>query len=114
VTVKTDKSALYGKVKEILSPLLGSDPDNVMTEGGRGVIKTWSCWVAEAKGVNLPRISQLECICRAVSSLTGEKLTKDVAVHISLISNGPGRLLSAPLIPVTPECFAGVVFVWGV
>jgi hypothetical protein len=67
---------LYLKVVEILTPLLGNDPDNVMTERGRGVIKTWSCWVAEAKGANFPHISQVACIRREVCSITGEKLPK--------------------------------------
>jgi predicted transposase YbfD/YdcC len=83
ITVKTDKPALYGKVKEILIPLLGNDPDNVVTERDRGVRKTWSCWVADAKGANFPHISQVACICREVYSLTGEKLTKDVAVVVT-------------------------------
>jgi len=59
---------------EILTPVLRNDPDNVMTECGRGVIKTWSCWVAEVKGANFPHISQAACISREVSRITGEKL----------------------------------------
>jgi hypothetical protein len=47
-------------------------PDNVMTERGRGVIKTWSCWAARADEVNFPHISQAACICREVRSITGE------------------------------------------
>lgn len=31
ITVKTDKPSLYRKVKEILAPLLGNDPDNLIT-----------------------------------------------------------------------------------
>lgn len=83
ITAKTDKPALYGKVAAILAPLLGNDPDDVMTEHSHGVIKTWSCWVASAKGVNFPHISQVACICREVRSITGEKLTKDVAVMVT-------------------------------
>jgi predicted transposase YbfD/YdcC len=101
VTVKTDKPALYGKVKEILIPLLGNDPDNVMTERGRGVIKTWSCWVAGAKGVNFPRISQAACICREVRSITGESLTKDVAVVVT--SRSAERMTAADLNKYTRE-----------
>jgi hypothetical protein len=41
ITAKTDKPALYGKVAAILAPLLGNDPDDVMTEHSHGVIKTW-------------------------------------------------------------------------
>jgi predicted transposase YbfD/YdcC len=95
ITVKTDKPALYGKVKEILTPLLKSDPDNVMTERGRGVIKTWSCWVSAAKGVDFPHLSQVACICREVCSITGEKLTKDVAVLVT--SRDVERMTAADL-----------------
>lgn len=95
ITVKTDKPALYRKAAEILTSLLGNDPDNVMTERGRGVIKTWSCWVAEAKGANFPHISQVACICREVCSLTGEKLTKDVAVMVT--SRNADRMTAANL-----------------
>jgi predicted transposase YbfD/YdcC len=95
ITVKTDKPAVYGKVKEILGPLLGSDPDNVMTERGRGVNKTWSCWVAEAKGVDFPHISQVACIRREICSVSGEKLSKDVAVLVT--SRNSERMTAADL-----------------
>jgi predicted transposase YbfD/YdcC len=101
ITVKTDKPALYLGVKEILAPLLGNDPDNVMTERGRGVIKTWSCWVAGADGVNFPHISQAACICREVRSITGEKLTKDVAVVVT--SRNAERMTAADLNKHTRE-----------
>jgi predicted transposase YbfD/YdcC len=83
ITVKTDKPTLYRKAAEILAPLLGNEPDDVMTEHSHGVIKTWSCWVAEAKGVNFPHIAQIACICREVCSIAGEKLSKDVAVVVT-------------------------------
>lgn len=79
MTVKFDKITLYGKVAEIIVPLLGNDPDNVMTERSHGVSKTWSCWNAEANGIDFPHISQVACICRETRSITGEKLTKDIA-----------------------------------
>jgi predicted transposase YbfD/YdcC len=83
ITVKTDKPALYGKAAEILAPLLGNDPDNVMTERSHGVIKTWLCWVAEAREVNFPHIAQVACICREIRGIAGEKLAKDVAVLVT-------------------------------
>lgn len=82
-TVKTDKQATYDQVKELLSPLLGNDPDNVITEHSHGVIKTWKCWVSEAKGIDLPHISQAACILREIHSITGEKLSKDVALIVT-------------------------------
>lgn len=101
ITLKTDKPALYKKVKEILVPLLGDDPDDLMTERRRGVIKTWSCWVAEVKEVGLPHISQAACICREVRSVTGEKLTKDVAIMVT--SRSSDKMTAADLNKHTRE-----------
>jgi len=95
ITVKTDKPTLYREAKEILSPLLGNNPDNVMSEHSHGVIKTWSCWTSTAKGVNFPHIAQLACVCREVHKITGEKLTKDVAVLVT--SRDAERMSAADL-----------------
>lgn len=95
ITLKTDKPALYKEVKEILGPLLGGDPDDMVTERSRGVIKTWACWTAEVKEVRLPHISQAACICREVRSVTGEKLTKDVAIVVT--SRSPDKMTAAEL-----------------
>jgi predicted transposase YbfD/YdcC len=95
ITVKTDKPTLYREAKEILSPLLGSNPGNVMTEHSHGVIKTWSCWTSTAKEVNFPHIAQVACVCREVRSVTGENLTKDVAVLVT--SRNAERMSAADL-----------------
>jgi len=83
ITVKTDKPTLYRKAAEKIRPLLGRIPDDMMTERSHGVIKTWSCWIAEAGEINFPHISQVACICREVHSLTGEKISKDVAIQVT-------------------------------
>jgi predicted transposase YbfD/YdcC len=95
ITVKTDKPALYGKAKEILRPLLRNDPDNLITERSRAVNKTWACWVSAARDVDFPGIAQVACVCREVRSLTGEKLTKDVAVIVT--SRNSERMTAADL-----------------
>ena len=86
VTVKTDKPALYRKATGKIRPLLGREPDDVMTDRSHGVIKTWSCWITDAGGIEFPHISQVACICREVRSLTGEKISKDVAVKVTSAS----------------------------
>lgn len=83
ITVKTDKPALYRKASEKIRPLLEGKPDDVMTDRGRGVIKTWSCWIADADGIEFPYLAQAACICREVYSLTGEKISKDIAVQVT-------------------------------
>jgi predicted transposase YbfD/YdcC len=83
ITVKTDKPSLYRKATEKIRPLLGRDPDDVMTDRSHGVTKTWSCWITEAGGINFPHISQVACICREVHSLTGEKISKEIAIQVT-------------------------------
>jgi predicted transposase YbfD/YdcC len=82
-TAKTDKPTLYRKATGKIRPLLGRDPDGVMTDRSHGVIKTWSCWITEAEEVNFPHISQVACIRREVHSLTGEKISKDIAIQVT-------------------------------
>lgn len=83
ITVKTDKPALYRKAAERIRPLLGRDPDDITTDRSHGVIKTWSCWITEAGEIDFPHISQVACICREVRSLTGEKISKEIAIQVT-------------------------------
>jgi predicted transposase YbfD/YdcC len=83
ITVKTDKPSLYREAAGKIRPLLSRDPDDVMTDRSRGVIKTWSCWIAEAGEINFPHISQVACIRREVHSLTGQKISKDIAIQVT-------------------------------
>jgi predicted transposase YbfD/YdcC len=83
ITVKTDKPALYRKASGKISPLLSGKPDDVMTDRSRGVIKTWSCWITDAGGIEFPHLAQVACICREVRSLTGEKISKDIAIQVT-------------------------------
>jgi predicted transposase YbfD/YdcC len=86
ITVKTDKPALYRRAAEKITPLLSREPDDVMSERSHGVIKTWSCWIADAGDIKFPHISQVACICREVRSLTGEKISKEIAVQVTSAS----------------------------
>jgi predicted transposase YbfD/YdcC len=86
ITVKTDKPTLYRKAAGKIRPLLGRIPDDVMSDRSHGVIKTWSCWITDAEETGFPHISQVACICREVRSLTGEKISKDVAIQVTSAS----------------------------
>jgi predicted transposase YbfD/YdcC len=83
ITVKKDKPALYRKAAGKIRPALSREPDDIMTERSRGVIKKWSCWTEIADKVNFPHISQIACACREVFSLTGEKISKDVTIQLT-------------------------------
>jgi predicted transposase YbfD/YdcC len=88
VTVKTDKGALYRQASDRIRPVLGREPGDVMTSRSRGTVKKWSCWTAEAEGMQFPFISQVACVCREVTSLTGEKLSKEVAIRLTSATAG--------------------------
>ena len=88
ITVKTDKAALYRQASERIRPVLGREPGDVMTGRSRGVIKKWSCWVAGAEGMQFPHVAQVACICREVSSLTGEKISKEVTIRLTSAAAG--------------------------
>lgn len=83
ITVKTDKKALYQKAADKIRPILSQPPDDIMTDRSHGVMKTWSCWITDSEGINFPHISQVACICREVFTLTGEKISKDVAIQVT-------------------------------
>jgi predicted transposase YbfD/YdcC len=92
VAVKTDKGALYRQAADRIRPVLGQEPGDVMTSRSRGTIRKWSCWAAEAEGMQFPFISQVACICREVTSLTGEKISKEVAIRLT---SAPAAAMSA-------------------
>ena len=95
VTVKTDKGALYAQAAGRIRPLLGRAPDDIMTDRSRGVVKTWSCWITDAGEMQFPHISQVACILREVRSLTGENLSKDIAIRLT--SSSPAKMSAAKM-----------------
>lgn len=95
VTVKSDKGALYAQAASRIRPTLGRDPDDIMTDRSHGVVKTWSCWITDANEMQFPHISQVACILREVRSLTGENLSKDVAIRLT--SSSPEKMSAAKM-----------------
>jgi predicted transposase YbfD/YdcC len=83
ITLKTDKPKLYGKAKEKVAGALGQPPHDVMKETRRGRTKIWSCWTAGANEIEYPHLEQAACILREVFSVTGEKVSKEVAIVIT-------------------------------
>jgi predicted transposase YbfD/YdcC len=95
VTVKTDKGALYRQASERIRPLLGREPGDVMTDRSHGVVKTWSCWITDAREMQFPHIAQVACILREVRSLAGENLSKDIAIQLT--SRSPAGMSAADM-----------------
>jgi predicted transposase YbfD/YdcC len=88
ITVKTDKPALYKQAADAIRKEFPRNPDHVITERGRGVIKTWACWTADAAGIKFPHISQVAFILREVRNLTGEKISKDTVIQVTSATRG--------------------------
>lgn len=93
ITVKTDKPALYRKTAEKIAPMLAGPPHDIMTESKRGRTKIWSCWMADAEGIEYPHLEQVACIIREIFNRQGEKISKEVAIQMT--SAGPGKATAA-------------------
>jgi predicted transposase YbfD/YdcC len=95
ITIKADKIKLYSAAAEKLAGVLGRNPDHAMTDRSRGVYKVWSCWITDAGGIDFPHIGQVACILREVFSLSGEKISKEVAIQAT--SAMPGKMSAADM-----------------
>ncbi|MGH3428193.1 MAG: ISAs1 family transposase [Mycobacteriales bacterium] len=93
ITLKTDKPKLYGKAKEKIAGALAGPPHDVMKETRGGRRKIWSCWTADANGIEFPHLEQVACILREAFSATGEKISKEVAIVIT--SAKPEKMTAA-------------------
>jgi predicted transposase YbfD/YdcC len=95
ITVKTDKVSLYRKASGAIIPVLSRTLHDIMTESARGCTKIWSCWTADASGINFPHLRQVACIAREIFNRQGEKICKEVAIKVT--SAGRGKLTAADL-----------------
>ena len=83
--------AVFGKVL----PLLQGQPHDVVRERGRGYVKTWSCWITDAEGIDFPHASQAGFIRREVFEISGTRVSKDEA--LMLTSRDPGKMTASGL-----------------
>jgi len=72
MTVKGNQPQLSAAVFEKCLPLLQHDPDHMVEERGRGLIKSWETWIADAAGIDWPHIEQVACIRRDPDAFTGD------------------------------------------
>lgn len=79
MTVKGNQPQLSAAVFERCLPLLRRDPDHVVEERGRGLVKRWETWITDATGIDWPHIEQVACIRRNTYTVSGAWIRKEYA-----------------------------------
>lgn len=93
MNVKGNRQKLQRAVFDKLLPLLCEPPHHVIREHSRGRIKTWSCWITGAEGVDFPHASQAAFIRRDSFEISGQRLSKENA--LMLTSRGKDKMTAA-------------------
>ena len=64
-----------------------------MEEHSRGRIKKWSCWIADAEGIDFPHAAQAAFIRREIFEISGDRISKEHALIFT--SRESGRMTAA-------------------
>jgi predicted transposase YbfD/YdcC len=92
MTVKGNQPQLLAAVFEKCLPLLQNDPDHVVEERSRGLIKSWETWITDAAGIDWPHAEQLACIRRNTYTVAGAWIRKEYAW---LVTSGESSRVTA-------------------
>lgn len=95
MNVKGNQPTLQRSVFDKVLPLLSGQPHDIMEDRSRGRIKRWSCWIADADGIDFPGASQAAIILREVFEVSGDRVSKEIA--LMLTSQREGRMTAADL-----------------
>ena len=93
--VKGNQPALQREVFGKVLPLLQEPPHHIVREHDRGQVKTWTCWITGAEGVDFPHASQAGFIRREVFEISGTRVSKEEALMIT--SRNAARMTAADL-----------------
>jgi len=93
MTVKGNQPSLQRAVFDRILPLLAGAPHHVMEEHSRGRIKKWSCWIADAEGMDFPHAAQAAFIRREIFEISGDRISKEHA--LILTSRKAGKMTCA-------------------
>jgi predicted transposase YbfD/YdcC len=93
MTVKGNQPSLQRAVFDRILPLLAGAPHHVMEEHSRGRIKKWSCWIADAEGIDFPHAAQAAFIRREIFEISGDRISKEHA--LILTSRESGKMTAA-------------------
>ena len=88
MTVKGNQPSLQRAVFDRILPLLAGAPHHVMEEHSRGRIKKWSCWIADAEGIDFPHAAQAAFIRREIFEISGDRISKEHALILTSRESG--------------------------
>jgi predicted transposase YbfD/YdcC len=95
MTVKGNQPTLQRAVFDTVLPLLRGKPHDIMEDRSRGQLKTWSCWAADASGIDFPGAAQAAIIIRETFEVSGDRIGKEMT--LVLTSAGAGIMNAASL-----------------
>jgi hypothetical protein len=93
MNVKGNRPWLLESVFAKIAPETRKPPADVMRERSRGQVKQWSCWITDASGIDFPSASQVALILREVFEVSGQRVSKEIALMIT--SRPPGKMTAA-------------------
>ena len=83
MTVKGNQPTLQRTVFDAVLPLLKEKPHDIMEDRSRGRRKTWSCWTADADGIDFPGAAQAAIIIREIFEASGDRIGKEFALLLT-------------------------------
>lgn len=95
MNVKGNRPWLLESVFAKIAPETRNPPADIMRERSRGQVRQWSCWTSDAGGIDFPGASQLALILREVFDLSGQRVSKELALMIT--SRPPGKMSAAQI-----------------
>lgn len=88
MTVKGNQPTLQRAVFDAVLPLLRGKPHDIMEDRSRGQRKTWSCWAADASGIDFPGAAQAAVIIRETFEVSGDRTGKEMALVLTSADAG--------------------------
>lgn len=92
MTVKANQPQLLRAIYDRCLPLLQHDPDHVVEEHARGLVKRWETWITDAADIDWPHSNQVACIRRNTYTTCGTWIRKE---HAWLVTSGEPPKITA-------------------
>lgn len=84
LTIKGNRSSLHAAAIAAARDLIRDQPGHVHAERGHGRINRWTTWATDTDaGLGLPHAARLALIRRDVADLTGQPLSKEIALVVT-------------------------------
>ena len=83
MNVKGNRPWLLESVFAKIAPETRKPAADIMRERSRGKVRQWSCWTADAGGIDFPEASQVALIIREVFEISGQRVSKELALLVT-------------------------------